>query len=54
MARGSAALDGTNKNKDSRPTDGVSQIGGRRPGRHVPLSPIRNRHNHYQRQVGVS
>lgn len=32
-------------------TDGVSQMWGHRPSRHPPLSPIRNRHNHYQRQI---
>ena len=34
-------------------TDGVSQMWGHRPSRHPPLSPIRNRHNHYQRQIEV-
>ncbi|THJ28015.1 hypothetical protein E6L38_09640, partial [Bifidobacterium longum subsp. infantis] len=32
-------------------TDGVSQMWGHRPSRHPPLSPIRNRHNHYQRPL---
>lgn len=62
MAHGSAAAAGQIKIRTVTETDGVSQIGGHRPGRHIPLSLIgnrynhyqRNRYNHYQRQVGVS
>ena len=54
MAHGSAAAAGQIKIRTVAETDGVSQIGGHRPGRHIPLSPLRNRHDHYQRQVPAS
>ena len=49
MAHGSAAAAGQIKIRTVTETDGVSQIGGHRPGRHIPLSLIGNRYNHYQR-----
>ena len=60
MAHGSATAAGQIKIRTVTETDGVSQIGGHRPGRHIPLSLIgnrynhyqRNRYNHYQRQIG--
>lgn len=51
MAHGSAAAAGQIKIRTVTETDGVSQIGGHRPGRHIPLSLIGNRYNHYQRQI---
>ena len=53
MAHGSAAAAGQIKIRTVTETDGVSQIGGHRPGRHIPLSLIGNRYNHYQRQIEV-
>lgn len=49
MAHGSATAAGQIKIRTVTETDGVSQIGGHRPGRHIPLSLIGNRYNHYQR-----
>ena len=49
MAHGSAVAAGQIKIRTVTETDGVSQIGGHRPGRHIPLSLIGNRYNHYQR-----
>lgn len=51
MAHGSAAAAGQIKIRTVTETDGVSQIGGHRPGRHIPLSLIGNRYSHYQRQI---
>lgn len=53
MAHGSAAAAGQIKIRTVTETDGVSQIGGHRPGRHIPLSLIGNRYSHYQRQIEV-
>ena len=54
MAHGSAAAAGQIKIRTVTETDGVSQIGGHRPGRHIPLSLIGNRYNHYQRHIPLS
>ena len=54
MAFGPADRDGTNQNKDRTAEGSVSQIVGHRPGRHFPIiTGPSNRHNHYQRQLGV-
>ena len=55
MAFGPADRDGTNQNKDRTTEGSVSQIVGHRPGRHFPIiTGPSNRHNHYQRQIGVN